>query len=130
MHHDTFNADFYITAATVIPIFYLALTLQGQTYQEILTRLKDSSHLESLTATLTSFVMLMAGFLIVFYGILGELLAIIALYERKPPSVSGGGTNVLISMIGLLAAVTIGPALRLLLLFYRALIMENPPSDS
>jgi hypothetical protein len=35
MHKDTFNADFYITAATVIPILYLALTLQGQTYQDL-----------------------------------------------------------------------------------------------
>lgn len=38
MYHDTFNADFYITAATVIPLLYLALTLQGQTYERIISR--------------------------------------------------------------------------------------------
>jgi hypothetical protein len=33
-----FNADFYVTAATVIPVFYLALTLQGSTYRDLMTR--------------------------------------------------------------------------------------------
>jgi hypothetical protein len=38
MHHETFNADFYVVAATIIPILYLALTLQGQTYERIIRR--------------------------------------------------------------------------------------------
>jgi hypothetical protein len=35
MQHDTFNADFYVVAATVIPILFLALTLQGPFYKEL-----------------------------------------------------------------------------------------------
>jgi hypothetical protein len=33
------NADFYVTAATVIPVLYVALTLQGRTFHDILTAL-------------------------------------------------------------------------------------------
>jgi hypothetical protein len=36
MHHDTFNADFYVVVATVIPLLYLALTLQDQTYERVM----------------------------------------------------------------------------------------------
>jgi hypothetical protein len=43
MHKDTFNADFYLAAATVIPILYLALTLQGQP-----TKLSSAAHLRIL----------------------------------------------------------------------------------
>jgi hypothetical protein len=31
-----FNADFYITCATVIPVLYLALAVQGGTYEAML----------------------------------------------------------------------------------------------
>lgn len=34
MHYDTFNADF--AAATVIPILYSALMLQGPTYESLI----------------------------------------------------------------------------------------------
>jgi hypothetical protein len=36
MHHDTFNANFYVVAATIIPVFYLALTIQGRTFELLL----------------------------------------------------------------------------------------------
>jgi hypothetical protein len=41
MQHDTFNADFYITAATVIPLLYLALTLQGNSYDSMMRRARE-----------------------------------------------------------------------------------------
>jgi hypothetical protein len=126
MHHDTFNADFYVTAATVIPILYLALTLQGQTYEQILTRVKASSSTRSWKDGLVLISLFIVGTLIVFYAILGELLAIIAIYERKPPTENGGGTNVLVSMLMLFAVVTIWPLLRILAIFFKVSALKEP----
>lgn len=33
-----FNSDFYVTGATVIPVLYLALTLQGNSIRDLMTR--------------------------------------------------------------------------------------------
>jgi hypothetical protein len=33
---DSFNADFYVTAATLIPVLYLALAVQGSTFDAVL----------------------------------------------------------------------------------------------
>lgn len=39
---DTFNANFYIVTATINPIFFLALTLQGTFYGGIIGRINDT----------------------------------------------------------------------------------------
>lgn len=31
-----FNADFYVTCATVIPVLFIAVTVQGQAYEAVL----------------------------------------------------------------------------------------------
>jgi hypothetical protein len=36
MHRDTFSPDFYITAATVIPVLFIALTFQSPAYDSFL----------------------------------------------------------------------------------------------
>jgi hypothetical protein len=45
MKDPSFNSDFYVTAATVIPVLYLALAVQGPALDEmirLLSRLSDS----------------------------------------------------------------------------------------
>jgi hypothetical protein len=39
----TFNGDFYVAVATVIPLFYLALAFQGPWLQDLLSYLKDTA---------------------------------------------------------------------------------------
>lgn len=41
MHKGAFNVDFYLMAATVIPVVFLALTLQNQSYERIFVRWRD-----------------------------------------------------------------------------------------
>lgn len=43
---DSFNSDFYITAATVIPVMCLALTLQGTALDAVLRATKDAEPAE------------------------------------------------------------------------------------
>jgi hypothetical protein len=37
-----FNANFYITAATVIPVLFLAIAVQGRTYENLLKAFSDA----------------------------------------------------------------------------------------
>jgi hypothetical protein len=117
MHKDTFNADFYITAATVIPILYLALTLQGQTFEQMIKRMvKGLPRRKGLT--LWQFVLsrlfrsafVTASSAIIFFAILGEWDAILALYNRSASPTTG--SIVLGSLLILMIAVIAGPALR------------------
>lgn len=139
MHKDTFNADFYITAATVIPLLYLALTLQGRTYDRMLSRVTSEyaawvpvrwswrslrqvegglneadrqrfQHLTNKSRWMTFRIMVLqfAAFYIVLSGILGEWLAILAIYKGS----SDNGRLILFSLYTLLIAVAVGPVLR------------------
>jgi hypothetical protein len=114
---NTFNADFYIAAATVIPILYLALTLQGSTFEELLTRWKTSlrkvplSSVWGLTVRLLAFLaFLIAGSIIILAGFVGEYASIVALYRRS--ATGSAGQFVLISFTGLLLAVLAPPAFK------------------
>jgi hypothetical protein len=130
MHHDTFNADFYITAATIIPILYLALTLQGQSFERLAEAHKRNHDVPRDKRkgrwTLLEALFLSAPYFILISGIVGELLAIFALYNRMAPA--GAGPYVLMFTLFLLAAVAAGPVLS-----YNAMFSEygaNPPGDN
>lgn len=114
MHQDTFDANFYIVAATIIPVLFLALTLQGSTYEALLTNwhgiVKKTLELSRARANLYDvLIYLVAGFVPVS-GFLGELQAVFALYE-------GHATNntkqfIFISIIVLLSATAFIPSFR------------------
>src|SRR5277367_3772903 len=40
----TFNSNFYIAAATVIPVLYVALALQGSFVFSLITRIEEAAH--------------------------------------------------------------------------------------
>jgi hypothetical protein len=63
-----FNTDFYATAAAVIPVLLLAVTLQSRAYQQ----------LSSLKVKATPYL---AG-VVIGVGGAGEILAIVALYRQ------------------------------------------------
>lgn|SRR5487761_1135778 len=124
MHHETFNADFYVTAATVIPVLYLALTLQGPTFKRLLERGQDESfkvlmlelnkgsgpwlqrqtEMWGRSFLSVGFIMANAGILVA--GFLGEPIAIVALYHKSASHLSA--QVVLGTMLALLAVVAGG----------------------
>lgn len=75
----SFNADFYVTTATVIPVLYLALAIQGPLYTELIRHLNEAlsnRQLIYLPLRLAAYPILAAAFF-------GELSAISALYYRS-----------------------------------------------
>jgi len=129
MHHDTFNADFYVTAATVIPILYLALTLQGRTYEDIVNAVFGKirrnyiaqAGVRSYIWLILAVILSLAAVAIVVFGITGEWEAILALYNHY--STPGGASWVLFASIILMIAVGIGPIIR----FWRPIV--SPTED-
>ena len=92
-----FNATFYATAATIIPVLYLALAVQGSMFADLLTasRLTDvrvykriaAGHVPFRQLVTPAFVMVGAqgiAIAILFFGAIGEIEAIIALYFQSP----------------------------------------------
>jgi hypothetical protein len=78
MHHDSFNADFYITAASVIPVLFLALTVQGELFDIMLTTMfkgyTGGRPVVGYAANLMLSVIVYAG--------VGEGFAIFGIYDR------------------------------------------------
>jgi len=123
------NSDFYIVSATVIPVFFLALTLQGKQFddaEQLMRKLNHSvkKHLDQieqdiaegsgslaslkalLPALASTAIWIVATGLLVF-SILGEVFAILPLYQGKADP--GTRPLVLIAVLGL----TIGVGLLL-----------------
>lgn len=107
-----FNADLYVAAATVIPVLYLALTLQGSTYHDLMTRWRKTNKESPFTfwpqARVISVAFLsMAGAAVIVAGIIGEYAALQALEDRTV----GPNTraNVAFACVTLLVMVAIPP---------------------
>jgi hypothetical protein len=90
-----FNSDFYVTAATVIPVLYLALAVQGSTLDAALTWLYRVAITPALGLGYSrpakargmrvagAFIILLAFVLSLTVSVIGEIIAIRALYYRK-----------------------------------------------
>lgn len=119
-----FNGLFYATAATIIPVFFLALAVQGRMYSDLLraaqalararqhprfTGTADGrlSPLSRLSMGTVNGLLWLAAWLIPISGFFGEQGAIIALYREHDNS--GTRLIVLVSTLLLLVAVAIGP---------------------
>jgi hypothetical protein len=86
-----FNADFYVTAATVIPVLFLALTLEGSFYKGLLDRIiapgkpdspEDSYQGPTDTMILVGAIAVFAAWCLLGMGFLGEFFAITALKDH------------------------------------------------
>jgi hypothetical protein len=102
-----FNGLFYATAATVIPVLYLAIAVQGRTYDDLLKayvnmarRLKQNpGHwLQRAAGSVPTSVVVALATLLLLLGILGEIQALIILNWQ---STKGLPLIVLPSAIGL-----------------------------
>jgi hypothetical protein len=112
----TFNSDFYVTCATVIPVFFLAVAVQDNSYQEVLDSLVeaavaplDSRPLRAAWAYIAASLIVVIAFLVVLIGFGGEAAALFTLYKGQEEGLSG---LVFVATITLLFAVVIGPILR------------------
>jgi hypothetical protein len=113
-----FNATFYATAATIIPVFFLAIAVQGNMYKNMITAARakisatNSPRFRTTLAALgTVWLLLIGTQLILAAGVLGEALAVNALAY----SASGHLTPNLVrlSILLLTVAVAIGPGIQL-----------------
>ena len=131
----TFNRDFYATITTVIPVLYLALTVQGPLYSSMLKRawsglLRKERDLElslRLLRVSISVGLIIAAVVILAAGLGGEILAIFALYNG---SSAQAGPWVLLSVIALVVATAVGPFWAFLRLPCSTCSWGHPPTGS
>lgn len=85
---ENFPADFYVTCATVIPVLFLALVVQGGTYESMLRTALEAAHRQPMRSrdnTLATFLPLVPYFALIA-GVLGEVAALSALYSGSDPN--------------------------------------------
>ena len=123
-----FNADFYVTLATVIPVLYLALTLQGTTFEKVMIYWRSSNKKAPRTfkgqaPTFIVGAVSIAAAGIVSYSVNGEYLALHALYSQD--SSSATGTTVYTSVILLLFLTAAGPFARFAATYFGTLADDH-----
>ncbi len=121
---DSFNADYYVAASAVIPILYLALTLQSSTFEGIVKRMGKSgaiplSTLKSASYGLGLALMAIAGSAVILNGILALFGVFLVLYDRQSNHVID--LYELFSIMALLIFVVADPASRFARAYLRAL---------
>lgn len=130
-----FNSNFYITAATVIPVLFVALAIQENSgYKKLLQvfgaldRLTRSPHpwCQRFTATIAGAVLIIVAYAILVFGVVIEAAAVYALYQQQVSSSTAAA--VLVGTIFMVIATATGPALgfgRVLLLSFRDDLQEE-----
>jgi hypothetical protein len=97
----TYNGLLFATAATVIPVLFLAIAVQGTLYSRLLqvpdkgmrwllahSPIRPESMLAGLIAICVMAPILIVNWFIVLYGIAGELIAIVGLAEQSKSMVA------------------------------------------
>ncbi len=115
-----FNANFYIVAATIIPVLFIALVVQGGVYENLLKAVRavdrrtarDRPLYEQLAATAAWLVLMPIAYAIVAFGAVSEATAVYALYQQQASITTA--TLVLAGTIFMVIATAAGPALALL----------------
>lgn len=110
----TFEPDFYVVCATVIPVLFLAVAVQGNAYKSLLDNsLKaritkvDDSWVHKLKARLRGWMLRQLGYYIWCAGALGETLALWVLYKDQE---QGSDRQIVLwATIFLVFAVAMGP---------------------
>lgn len=116
----TFNSNFYLTTATVIPLLYLALILQASIIGDILTKLNHAIETVSkwrprfdvvgflmYVIYIVATLLVAAATLIIVGGVVGEIIAITALFHQSDTQTQR--QSVLNATIILLIATVLAP---------------------
>lgn len=109
----TFNADFYVTCATVIPVLFLGMVVQGGSYAEMLSSALETAqkHPGRILYTAAPQLLPSVAYLALLSGLLGEFFAILALFQRSAnPTVAD---LVLFMTVFLMVVAAAGPTQRL-----------------
>lgn len=109
-----FDADFYIVCATIIPVLFLAVAVQGRAYESVLRAalaMAEASRGEcwkrQLWPIVLSRFLKFAAYAIWVAGGLGELLALLVLYQGHE---QGGDRAAVFALTAVLVVATvIGP---------------------
>jgi hypothetical protein len=132
---DSFNADFYATAATVIPVLYFALAVQGSTldamlawlYRVAVTPARGLGWVRKVKArgmrVMSASMILLIFVLSLAASLIGEFFAILALYQRH--STPWQALYVLTSVVILSAVVAIVTSRRLAVTVRRVLVIRR-----
>jgi hypothetical protein len=116
-HHaaPAFNGLFYATVATVIPVLFLALAVQGRGFDRVLRAMQAPRHERgdppprSELGLFSPRVLMVTAWLILGSAFGGEATALFDLYRQRSPS--GDGLVTLACVLFLLMAVAAGPVL-------------------
>jgi hypothetical protein len=110
----TFPSDFYVTAATVIPVLFLAVAVQGPAYENMITTaIRMTRPYVTAKVTLRSFARAVAGAAIIALAVIlimtvqGEIVALSALMTES--ATRADQNNVYTSVLTLLIAVIVPP---------------------
>jgi len=106
----TFNSDFYVTAASVIPIIFLGLILEGGLWDWIAGRIRTGGSPTPMVRVFVSVLQVLA-ILILAAGSISEIIALFALLRQRASSSVGYAVFCsivfLILMLGLVLAARI-----------------------
>jgi hypothetical protein len=110
-----FNATFYSTVATVIPVLFLAIAVQGRGYEDLLKAFTSAyrrwmtpgSWLRALPTAVILIGASMLAFVILVFGALGEVLAVYALYQQQ--AVSSTTLSVFLAVMFMVLMTAAGP---------------------
>ncbi len=109
-----FNSDFYATVAATIPVLFLAMVLQGGGFQDLVQGFqRATAHFRAditrpgWRPVIACWIFFSGAMLILFYGAVGEIIALFALYHQHVSAVQAGAP--LWSAVYLTVAVVIRP---------------------
>jgi hypothetical protein len=119
-----FDGLFYATTATIIPVLFLALAVQGRTYENLMTTFTDAwprwtipgQWIRSLPAGAIALTASIAGF-ILLYSAASEIAAIYALYQQQ--AAHSTAQAVLIAVTFMVIMTAAGPTLT----YWRAVVV-------
>jgi hypothetical protein len=129
-----FNTAFFATAATVIPVLFLAIAVQGRALETITRAATSAAHdyqrarrsrarLKAVTAHFRALLTVAVASLIVIDGVAGEMNAIIALQNRK----GGTETFVATAVVALTFVAAATPALTFAKAFRKTMALLTEP---
>jgi hypothetical protein len=124
----TFNGLFYATVATIIPVLFLAVAVQGAAYEDLLKatagramryrprRETLNSHIDTQFVRVLGLAQLLVPYIILIYGVAGEYDALISLYYKRTVQPANSALVAAMLLTGLAAA---RPAVSLVMHAYR-----------
>jgi hypothetical protein len=108
-----FNAIFYATIATIIPVLFVAAALQQDMFVKLIEISRNAYHRTGFRAFIIHLATAFVPLIILIYGIIGEIVVLVDLYRQRTIGLAGpfnGAEGPLIAAAALTVAAGLGPA--------------------